>query len=154
MITDCFTNFVDYFWDVMSQSNRALYFGGHGLIDMSDCLRCGSGLEETALDTFYYYEQVCLFWNHVREWTVFIVLLNIGYIVDNVDPLYWDEKGVVFLVILAMARMVIWTTRKKGLYEGANFSCDLIMFFRHQQRVKIRCDRKRFGCITLNKKWV
>ena len=46
-------------------------------------------------------------------------------------------------------RMVIWTTRKKGLYDGANLSHrDLILFFRDQFRVKIRCDRKRLGCRT------
>ena len=59
----------------------------------------------------------------------------------------------VFLAILAVARMMIWETRNKGLYEGANFSHrDLILFFRHQLRVKIRYDRKRLdrtkgGCM-------
>ena len=71
------------------------------------------------------------------------MLLDVGYVMDNVDPLFQGEKRVVFLVILAQARMVIWQTRNKGLYEGANFSyCDLILFFRHQLRVKIRCDRR------------
>ena len=32
------------------------------------------------------------------------------------------EKLVVFLAILAVARMVIWTTQKGGLYDNANFS--------------------------------
>ena len=69
--------------------------------------------------------------------------LDVGYVVDNVSPPFQGEKRVVFLVILAVARMVIWQTRNKGLYEGANFSYrDLILFFRHQLRVKIRCDRK------------
>ena len=50
------------------------------------------------------------------EWTARIdpkqlVLLDVGYVVDNVDPLYQDEKRVVFLAILAVARMVIWETR-------------------------------------------
>ena len=61
----------------------------------------------------------------------------------------------VFFVILAVARMVIWETRNKGLYEGANFSYrDLILFFRHQLRVKIRCDRRRLDRITFSKRWV
>ena len=81
------------------------------------------------------------------------MLLDVGYVVENVDPPY--EKCVVFLVILAVARMVIWTTRKKGLYDGANFSHrDLILFFRHQLRVKIRCDRKRLDRITFDKRWM
>ena len=40
---------------------------------------------------------------------------------DNALPPFQGEKHVVFLVILAVARMVIWQTRNKGLYEGANF---------------------------------
>ena len=45
------------------------------------------------------------------------------------DPPYRGEKRVLFLAILAVARVGIWTTRKKGLYEGANFSHrDLIIF--------------------------
>ena len=61
----------------------------------------------------------------------------------------------VFLVILAVARMVIWQTQNKGLYKGADFSYhDLILFFRHQLRVKIRCDRRRLDRITFSKRWV
>ena len=85
------------------------------LADMPDCLRCGSGLEETALHAFYYCERVCPFWSHVGEWTARIspkqlVLLDVGYVVENVDPPYKGEKRVVFLAILAGARMVNWVT--------------------------------------------
>ena len=84
-----------------------------------------------------------------------LVLLDVGYVVDNVDPLFQGEKRVVFLVILAMARKVIWQTRNNGLYEGANFSYrNLILFFRHQLRVKIRCDRRCLDRITFSKRWV
>ena len=65
------------------------------------------------------------------------------------------EKRVVFLVILVVARMVIWTMRKKGLYDSANFSHrDLVLLFRRQLRVKIRCYRKRLHHITFDKRWV
>ena len=58
-----------------------------------------------------------------------------------------------FLAILALARIMIWTTRKKELYDGENFSHrDLILFFRHQLEVKIRYDRKRLDCITFDKR--
>ena len=61
---------------------------------------------------------------------------NVGYVVDNVDPPWKGQKWVMFLAILAVARMVIWETRKKRLYDGANFSLrDLILYFRHQLRV-------------------
>ena len=60
-----------------------------------------------------------------------------------------------FLAILAVARMVIWMMQKKELYDDANFfHRDLISFFRHQLRVKIRCNRKCLDHITLNRRWV
>ena len=129
------------------------------ITDMPDCPRCGSGLEEMASHAFYYCERVRPFWSHVEEWTARIsprqlALLEVGYVLDNVDPPFQDEKRVVFLVILAVARMVIWQTRNKGLYEGANYSYrDLILFFRHRLRVKIRCDRRRLDFITFSKRW-
>ena len=44
---------------------------------------------------------------------------------------------------------------KQGIYDSANFSHhDLILFFRHQLRVKIRCDRKHLNHITFDKKCV
>ena len=84
-----------------------------GLADMPDCPRCSSGLEETAELAFYYCERVRPFWDHVGEWTALIepkqlVLLNVGYVVDNILPPFQGEKPVVFLAILAVARMVIW----------------------------------------------
>ena len=127
---------------------------------MPDCPRCIRGLEETTEHAFYYCERVRPFWDHVGEWTAHIetkqfVLLDVGYVVDNVLPQLQSEKHVVFLVILAVARMVIWMTRKKELYDDAIFShCEMILFFRHQLRVKIRCYRKRLDRITFDKKWV
>ena len=107
------------------------------------------------MHAFYYCEQVCPFWSHVGEWTACIdkqlVLLDVGYVVDNVDSPYKGEKRVMYLAILAVARMVIWVTQNKGLYEGANFSHhDLILYFRHHLRVKVRCDRKYLDRITFD----
>ena len=75
------------------------------LADMPDCPRCNRELEETALHAFYYCERVRAFWSHVGEWTAPIdlkqlVLLDVGYIVDNVLPAWKGEKR-------AIARMVI-----------------------------------------------
>ena len=143
---------------------NALFFRGlnfkAGLADMPDCPRCSSGLEETAEHVFYYTERVCPFWDHVGEWMARIepkqlVLLAVDYIVDNVLPPFHGEKRMVFLAILAVARMVVWTTRNKGLYDDAHFSHrDLVLYFRHQLRVKIRCNRKRLDRITFSKRWV
>ena len=83
------------------------------------------------------------------------MLLDVVYVVDNVLPPFQGEKRMVFLAILAVARMVIWTTRNKGLYDDANFSHrDLVLYFRHLLRVKIRCDRKRLDRITFSRRWV
>ena len=79
------------------------------------------------------------------------MLLDIGYVVDNVDPRYQGEKRLVFLVILAVARIVIWETRNKGLDDSANFSHrDLILFFKHQLRVKMR--QKTLGSHNIRQK--
>ena len=128
---------------------------------MPDCARCGSGLEETAEHAFYYCcERVRPFWDHVGEWTARIepkqlVLLDVGYVVDNFLPPFQGEKRVMFLAILAVARMVIWTSRKKGLYDDANFSHRyLVLYFSHQLRAKIRCDRKRLDRIKFDKRLV
>ena len=68
------------------------------------------------------------------------------YYCEKVSPL-WDH--------VAVARIVIWMVRKKGLYDDANCAHrDLILFFRHQLRVKIRRDRKRLDRITVYKRWV
>ena len=141
---------------------RCLFLGLNykaGLADMPACLRCSSDLEETAEHGFYYSEWVRPFWNLIGEWTARIehkqfMLLDVRYFEDNVSP-YQVEKRVVFLAILAVARIVIWTTRKKWLYDDANFSHrDPILFFKHQLRVKIRCDRKHLDRITFDKRWV
>ena len=127
---------------------------------MPDCACCGSGLEETAEHAFYHGERVHPFWDHVGEWTARIepkqlVLLDVGYVVDNVLPAFQGEKRVVFLAILAVARMVIWTTRKNGLYDDANFSqSGRVLYFMHHLRVKIRCDRKCLDRISFDKRWV
>ena len=127
---------------------------------MPDCARCLSGLEQMAEHAFYKCVRVRPFWNHARELTARnepkqLMLLDVGYVVDNILALFQSEKRVVFLMILVVARMVIWTTRKKGFYDDANFSHrDLILFFRHQLRVKIRCDRKRLDRISFEKRWV
>ena len=127
---------------------------------MLDCPRRGCGLEETAEHAFFYCERIRPFWNHVEELTACIehkqlVLLDVGYVVDNILLQFQGEKRVVFLAILAVAKMVIWTTRKKRLCDESNFSHrDLIFYFRHQLRVKIRCDRKRLDHITFDRRCV
>ena len=83
------------------------------------------------------------------------MLLDVGYVVDNVDPTCQGEKRVMFLAILAVVRMGISETQKRRSYNGANFSRrDLILFFWRQLRVKIICNRKCLDRITFDKNWV
>ena len=82
---------------------------------MPGCANCGCGLEETTEHAFYYCERFRPFWDHFGELTARIepkqlVLLAIGYVLDNVLPPFKAETRVMFLVIPAVARMVIWTT--------------------------------------------
>ena len=58
------------------------------------------------------------------------MLLDVGYVVDNVLSPFQGEKRMMFLAILAVARMVILTTRNKGWYDDENFSHrDLVLYF-------------------------
>ena len=130
-----------------------------GLEDMPDSARCGSGLEETAEHAFYYCERVCSFRDHVEEWTARIepkqlVLLDVDYVVENVLPPFQGEKHMVFLAILTVGRMVIWTTGKKGLFDDANFSHRDLDQLRVKSRCDRKCDRKCLDRITFDKRWV
>ena len=56
----------------------------------------------------------------------------------------WKEGW--FAWSLAVARMVIWLTQFRGLYEVAKSSDYWLVSYLHQLRVKIRCERKSLGC--------
>ena len=48
-----------------------------------------------------------------------------------------------------------WAKHRLLASADANFSHrDLVLYFRHQLRVKIRCDRKRLDCVTFDNRWV
>jgi len=130
------------------------------IADFPSCTRCNSGLEETAEHAFFHCSRVHQFWEYVNEVTARIapnqwVPLDVGYIVDNVSPPFSGEKQKVFFAILAVARMVVWTTRNKELHGSEELSCrDLITYFKHQLRVKIRCDRRMLKPMTFNERWI
>ena len=97
-----------------------------GLTDMPDCPYCSSSLEETA--------------EHG------LLLLSASSSVlesrQRVDGSHRTQA------VRAARR---WLRCK----QCVNFSHhDLILFFRNQLRVKIKCDRKRLDCITFNRRWV
>ena len=116
-----------------------------GYADMFDCPRCNSGIEETAEHAFFYCEKVRPLWGYVNEVTARIdckkprIPLDVAYVCDNVSPPWIGQKRMVFLTLLAVARMVIWTTRLNEIHKGHIFSHqNLIKAFQHQLRVKIR----------------
>ena len=130
-----------------------------GLADMPDCPRCGRGLEKTAEHAFYYCERVRPFLDRrvdgphrthaaraTRRWLQ-------GQHFTSVSR--WEACGV--SRDPSCSKNGEWDNAKKkgGLYDDVNFSHrDLILFFGHQLRVKIRCDRKRLDSTTFDWRWV
>merc|ERR1711942_455621 len=83
------------------------------------------------------------------------ILLDVAYVCDNMTPPLSGVKRMVFCAVLAVARMVIWTTRVNELYNGDVYSEQhLVDFFRHQLKVKIRCDWKMLSRLEFNERWV
>ena len=63
-----------------------------GLADMPDCIRCYSGIEETAPHAFFHCKMVRPLWKYVNEVTARLfpdrprVALDVAYLCDNVPP--------------------------------------------------------------------
>ena len=131
-----------------------------GLANSPNCHRCDLDSEETASHAFYHCPQVSPFWEFVGELTARIVPDKIvpmvpAFVLSNVSPPFSGVKRMVFFSLLAVARMVVWTTRKEGILRGEGYSYqDLILFFKHQLRVKIRTDQKRLHSTDFSERWV
>lgn len=60
-----------------------------------------------------------------------------------------------FLVILAMTKMVMWSSRVQEKCKVESFAdYDLVCFFKCQLKVKIRCDRKRLHPVACDRRWI
>lgn len=58
----------------------------------------------------------------------------------------------VFLVLLVVARMVVWGMQTEGILRNEHYSHqDLIGFFGYQLRMKIRTDRMRLVLVDFSK---
>ena len=82
----------------------------------------------------YHWDRVRPFWSHVLEWkacndTKLLVLLDVGYIVVNVNPPWKYEQRVVFHEILDLAPMVILMSRKKAFMRVQPFLSVTWFFF-------------------------
>ena len=49
------------------------------------------------------------------------MLLNIGYVIDNVLPQFESEKRVVFLAIIAVARIVVGRRERRDCVTAQTF---------------------------------
>ena len=131
-----------------------------GAVDCPDCPRCDSGEEETASHAFFHCRKVRLLWSYVEEVTARLrpdrrILLDVAYVCDNMAPPLLGVKRMVFRAVLAVARMVIWTSRLNELYDGDVYSEQhLVDFFRHQLKVKIRCDWMSISRLEFNERWL
>ena len=82
-------------------------------------------------------------------------ILEASSVCSNVVPKLNRQEHYVFLCLLGIMRVVIWTTRKKELYEDESFSSQtLVSFFKHQIKVKIWSERKRLSSLEFGKRWV
>ena len=130
--------------------------------DLSDspaCARCNMGWVETAEHAFFHCSKVRSLWRAVNGVTARIdaeqlILLDVCYVIFGFDPPLRGEKRMVFRAILAIARMVIATTRKEQFCWGASLSNEaLVSFFKHQLRVRIRVDSQRLSRAAFRRRW-
>lgn len=71
------------------------------------------------------------------------MLINLAYMCNNVSLPFSEKKQMVFLMLVAVTRMVIWMLQMEGILRYEHyFHQALIGFFQHQPKVKIRTDRK------------
>ena len=120
-----------------------------------ECDRCGD-LEETIGHTFFHCPVVRPLCKLLEGYMVRI--LNGKFFVleaSSVCSKLNRQEHYVFLCLLGVMHVVIWTTRKKELYEDESFSSQtLVAFFKHQIKVKIRSERKRLSSLEFGERWV
>ena len=124
-----------------------------------ECGRCGD-LEESIDHAFFHCPVVRPLCKLLEGYMVRMLngkffVLEASSVCSNVVPRLNRQKHYVFLCLLGIMRVVIWTTRKKELYEYESFSSQtLVSFFKHQIKVKIRSKRKRLSSLEFGKRWV
>ena len=81
-------------------------------------------------------------------------VLEANSVCNNVVLKLNRQEHYVFLCLLGIIRVVIWTTREKELRDGESLSCQtLVSFYRHQIRVKTLFER-RLSSLEFGKRWV
>ena len=126
---------------IVSQ-RRGFIAGLEEFPDSPRCLAC----PEIMVHALFWCVKVRPLWTYVNEMIARIapqdyIELDVGYVIDGVLPPWPRRERMMFCLILAMARQVIWTTRLKEFYDGEPLTDhNLIQFFKQQLKVKIRCD--------------
>ena len=125
-----------------------------------NCTRCRTGEEETVVHAFYKCPKVRALWDYVNEVIARIVpdqlfQLDTSYVIDNLAPPWSLRRNrLLFALILAVARMVVWTSRMEECFDDQTVSAqDLVRYFKHQLRVKIRCDWNRLPISVFRERW-
>ena len=130
-----------------------------GLVSSQGCFRCGD-MEETIAHVFFHCPEVKPLCNYLERLMVRMLrgkffVLEASSVCSNVVPVLTRQKHYVFLCLLGVMRVVIWTTWKKGFYGGESFSSRaLVAFFKHQVEVKLKCERERLSPMQFSERWV
>ena len=123
------------------------------------CVRCSAG-EESLLHAFFDCPVVKPLCKLLEGFMVRMLhgkpfVLKAESVISNVVTALDRRKHYVFLCLLGIMRVVIWTTRQKGRYGGESFSSQtLVAFYEHQIKVKIKSERKRLSSMEFGEKWV
>ena len=126
---------------------------------LPECGRCGD-LEETIGHAFFHCPVVRPLCKLLEGYMVRILngkffVLEASSVCSNVVLKLNRQEHYVFLCSLSVMLVVIWTMRKKELYEDESFSSQtLVAFFKHQIKVKIWSERKRLSSPEFGKRWV
>ena len=130
-----------------------------GLVDSPECVRCGD-MEESIEHAFYHCSTVHPLCELIEGYMVRILkttffALDASAVCSNVVASLEKTDHYVLLCLLGILRMVAWTTRQKRVHEGERFTpVQLVSYFKHQLKVKIRAERRALSSMQFSERWV
>ena len=123
------------------------------------CIRCGD-MKESIEYAFFHCPVVRLLCKLLEGYMVRTLngrffVLEASSVCSNVVPSLNRSEQYVFLCLLGVLRVGIWTTQLSEFREGESFSSrTLVSFYKHQIKVKIRSERKRLSSQGFGERWV
>lgn len=126
---------------------------------MPNCVRCGGAVESLGF-IFFDCSVVRPLCKLIEGYMVRVLggksfVLEARSVCSNVVPQMKRNEHYVFLCLLGIMRVVIWMTRQKEFYGGEKFSSSqLVLFFKHQLKIKIRAERKRLSSSKFGERWL